>query len=302
MNVNITLPKEASLIIDELYKIDKEAFIVGGCVRDSLLGLKPKDWDITTNASPQLVKETFEKQGLRVIETGIKHGTVTVIINEEPYEITTYRVEDEYIDNRRPSNVEYTDNLTEDLIRRDFTMNSMAYNTVIGLVDNFNGRKHLNERIIKCVGDGNERFSEDALRMMRAIRFSSQLDFHIDEHTLENIKINAILIKNISKERIKDELNKILLTDRPSKGIRKMVESGLMGYIIPEMMKCVGFDQKNKYHDKDVFEHILMVVDNCPKDLEIRLAALLHDIAKPDCFTEDDQGGISIDMNYLGQN
>ncbi len=291
MNVNITLPKEASLIIDELYKIDKEAFIVGGCVRDSLLGLKPKDWDITTNASPQLVKETFEKQGLRVIETGIKHGTVTVIINEEPYEITTYRVEDEYIDNRRPSNVEYTDNLTEDLIRRDFTMNSMAYNTVIGLVDNFNGRKHLNERIIKCVGDGNERFSEDALRMMRAIRFSSQLDFHIDEHTLENIKINAILIKNISKERIKDELNKILLTDRPSKGIRKMVESGLMGYIIPEMMKCVGFDQKNKYHDKDVFEHILMVVDNCPKDLEIRLAALLHDIAKPDCFTEDDQGG-----------
>ena len=243
MNVNITMPKEAELIIDELYNIGKEGFVVGGCVRDSLLGLKPKDWDITTNASPQLVKDTFEKLGFRVIETGIKHGTVTVIINDEPFEITTYRIEGEYIDNRRPSNVEYTDSLREDLIRRDFTINAMAYNTVIGLVDPFNGREHLNEKIIKCVGDGNERFSEDALRMMRAIRFSSQLDFQIDQRTLENIKKNDILIKNISNERIKDELNKILLSDRPSKGVRKMVEAGVMGYIIPEMMKCVGFDQ-----------------------------------------------------------
>ena len=291
MNVNITMPKEAELIIDELYNIGKEGFVVGGCVRDSLLGLKPNDWDITTNASPQLVKDIFERQGFRVIETGIKHGTVTVIINEEPFEITTYRIEGEYIDNRRPSNVEYTDSLREDLIRRDFTINAMAYNTDIGLIDHFDGREHLKEKIIKCVGDGNKRFSEDALRVMRAIRFSSQLDFQIDEYTLDNIKKNAILIKNISKERIKDELNKILLSERPSKGIRLMVESGVMGYIIPEMMKCVGFDQKNKYHNKDVFEHILMVIENCPKDLEIRLAALFHDIAKPDCFTEDDKGG-----------
>ncbi|WBW97512.1 CCA tRNA nucleotidyltransferase [Oceanirhabdus sp. W0125-5] len=291
MKASIIIPKDAALIIDELYNIGKEGFVVGGCVRDSLLGLKPKDWDITTSASPQLVKETFEKLGFRVIETGIKHGTVTVMVNKEPFEITTYRIEGEYIDNRRPSNVEYTDSLKEDLIRRDFTINAMAYNSVVGLVDHFNGREHLNEKVIKCVGDASKRFSEDALRMMRAIRFSSQLNFQINESTFEKIKENANLISNISNERIKDELNKILLSENPSQGVRKMVEAGVMVHIIPEIMKCVGFDQKNKYHDKDVFEHILTVLDNCPKDLEIRLAALFHDIAKPDCYTEDIKGG-----------
>jgi tRNA nucleotidyltransferase (CCA-adding enzyme) len=290
VEMNIKLPLEVELIIDKLYKNGYEGFAVGGCIRDSILGLEPKDWDITTSSTPDQTKELFNSLGYKVIETGIQHGTVTIIINKMPYEITTYRVEGDYIDNRRPSKVYYTSKLEEDLKRRDFTINTFAYNYKVGLVDCFNGIKDLNCKKIKAVGDGNERFQEDALRMLRAIRFSSQLDFSIDDYTEEAIINNSKLLKNISIERIREEFKKILISDIPSKGIRKLIELNLMEYIIPELIELVDFNQRSKYHDKDIFNHVMEALDNTNNDFNLRLATLLHDIGKPNTFTIDNSG------------
>lgn len=290
MESNIKLPLEVELIINTLYKNGFEGFAVGGCIRDSLLGLEPKDWDITTNSTPDKTKELFNSLGYSVIETGIQHGTVTVIINKNPYEITTYRIEGEYLDNRKPSKVYYTKSLEEDLKRRDFTINTFAYNDKLGLIDCFNGIEDLKNKKIKTVGNGDERFQEDALRMLRAIRFSSQLDFIIDDSTEEAIINNSRLLKNISIERIREEFKKILISNMPSKGIIKLVELNLMEYIIPELLKLINFDQRSKYHDKDIFNHVMVALDNTDNDLNLRLAALLHDIGKPDTFTIDNKG------------
>lgn len=282
----MNLTEDVRLIIDLLYKNNFEAFVVGGSVRDYLLGKEPKDYDITTNALPNDIIKIFHK----TVPTGIQHGTVTVIFNDIPYEITTYRIDGEYTDNRRPDDVIFVSNLKEDLSRRDFTINAMAYNHKEGLKDFFNGREDLNNKIIRCVGEPNRRFNEDALRILRAIRFSSQLNFSIEPKTFEAIKKNKNLLKNISIERVREELSKILLSEYPSKGLRLLAQTEILNQIIPEIIPTIDFDQKTPYHNKDVFEHTLSVVENCTPVLHVRLAALFHDIAKPQCFFTDEKG------------
>lgn len=283
--MKINIPKEVEMILNTLYKNGYDGFVVGGCVRDSLLNRIPKDWDITTNAKPDKVMCIFEE--FKVIPTGLKHGTVTIIIDNKHFEVTTYRIEGNYSDNRRPDNVEFTDNLLKDLSRRDFTINSMAYNNNKGLIDPFMGLIDLSERKIRCVGDPNTRFNEDALRMLRAVRFSSQLGFEIESMTKESIKKNSSLLRNVSMERINVEFNKILLSEVPSKGIENLIVTDLINYIMPELKNTIGFDQHNPHHDKDVFHHTMAVLDSTESDLILRLAALLHDIGKPHSFTID---------------
>ncbi|WP_024614062.1 CCA tRNA nucleotidyltransferase [Clostridium sp. Ade.TY] len=278
------VPKNAQYIIDTFYKNNYEAFLVGGCIRDMLLKKEPKDFDIATSAIPSITESLFSK----TIPTGIKHGTITVIIDNEPFEITTYRTEGTYKDNRRPDEVLFVTNIEDDLSRRDFTINAFAYNPKEGLKDYFNGIDDLSNKIIRTVGNSNTRFQEDALRMLRAIRFSAQLNFEIEKNTFESIKLNKELIKNVSIERIRDELCKLLVSDNPRKGLINLKNSGILDLILPELIPCVGFDQKNKYHFEDVFNHTISVIEKCPKNITVRLAALFHDIGKPECFFIDE--------------
>lgn len=284
--MKIEIPRRVKFIIDELEKKGYEAYAVGGCVRDIFLDRTPNDWDITTNALPEAIMSVFRK----TIPTGIKHGTITVLVEEEPFEVTTYRIDGEYSDNRHPDSVIFTSNIEEDLSRRDFTINAMAYSYTNGLVDPFNGTADLNKGLIRTVGNPDHRFNEDALRMIRALRFSCQLDFDIDKTTFNSIKLNCDLIKNVSIERIRDEFSKIMLSKKPSLGIENLRISGLLQYFLPEVLPMVGLDQKNPHHDKDVYRHTLVVVDNTEPNLIQRLAALLHDIAKPVTFTIDAEG------------
>lgn len=281
----LNIPDGAKIVIKQLQNRGYEAYLVGGCVRDSLLEKEPKDYDITTSATPDQVIELFEK----VVPTGIKHGTVTVIENEESIEVTTFRKDGSYSDGRRPDEVFYSDNIEEDLKRRDFTMNAIAFDGV-NYVDRHFGISDIENKIVRAVGSPNKRFKEDALRMLRAVRFACQLDFAIQTPTYYAIKDNAHLIRQVSNERVRDELVKILMSDNPSMGIRMLADSGLLQHIIPELDKCVGFNQQNPHHDKDVFNHILAVVEATPAILEVRLSALFHDIAKPETFTVDEQG------------
>lgn len=284
--MQINIPPKVEYILQQLNNNGYEAFIVGGCVRDSLLNREIHDWDITTNATPIQVKSIFEK----TIDTGIQHGTVTVMIDKEGFEVTTYRIDGNYSDNRRPDSVTFSTSLKEDLIRRDFTINAMTYNKNKGLIDYFNGLEDIKKQIIKCVGNPIDRFNEDALRMLRAIRFASQLEFSIDLNTFNAITILKNNIKNVSIERIREELFKILLSNKPSCGLRLLYNSGLLSIILPELSNCYGFNQRNIHHNKDVFEHILSVVDNIPNKLDLRWSALLHDIAKSLCFELDKDG------------
>lgn len=289
--IKISIPNEVKYILNTLQEEGCEAYIVGGCVRDSIIGRSPMDWDVTTSALPEKVINIFRNRKIKVIETGLKHGTVTVIINNISYEITTFRIDNEYLDNRHPKEVTFTSSIKQDLSRRDFTINAMAYNESTGILDYFNGLGDINDKIIRCVGNADERFNEDALRMLRAVRFSCQLNFSLEPiELLSNIKRNSHLIKNISNERVRDEICKILLCIRPSGGIINLYRSNLLSYIIPELIPCVDFDQRNIHHDKDVFRHTLSVVDNTPVEINVRLAALFHDIGKVHCFTIDDNG------------
>lgn len=263
------LPDDVKYLLDKFYDNGYESFIVGGCVRDSLLNITPKDYDITTNALPNTILELFPK----TIPTGINHGTITVIINNTPYEITTYRVDGDYIDNRRPKDVKFVTNIQEDLARRDFTINALAYSPYLGFKDFFNGEIDLKNKIIKCVGNPNKRFTEDALRILRAIRFSCQLDFNIDSDTMESIKINYKLIPNISIERIRDEFSKILMSDLPSKGLSLLRDLGILNLFLPEFcdLKEINFyDIYDDLHDN------YKVLDMLPKKLHIRLAGLFY--------------------------
>ena len=226
--MKINLPSKVKYIIDKIYENNYEAYIVGGCVRDTILGIEPNDYDITTNAMPKVIMEIFKE--FRCIETGIEHGTVSVVIDEDIYEITTYRIEGEYKDHRRPENVDFTNKLDEDLKRRDFTINSMAYNEKEGLIDLFGGKVDLENKIIKTVGNPYDRFNEDGLRMIRAIRFSSKLDFKIESNTLLAIYDNAQIIKNISLERITDEFNKTILSNKPE-NIIYLFKTQLLNYL-----------------------------------------------------------------------
>ncbi|MGV3025331.1 CCA tRNA nucleotidyltransferase [Clostridium thermobutyricum] len=284
--MNFNIPAKVQFIIDTFYNNGFEAFLVGGCIRDYLLNKTPKDYDIATSAPPDQTISLFEK----TIPTGLQHGTVTVVIENENFEVTTYRTESEYIDNRHPEKVEFVKNIKEDLSRRDFTINAFAYNHKKGLLDFFEGKSDLKNKIIRAVGNSDIRFNEDALRMLRAIRFSSQLDFDIAKDTLSNIEKNNLLINNISFERIRDEISKILISNNPRKGLILLKNTGLLTNIIPEFKDTFGFDQKNPHHFEDVFEHSLSVVEKTPSILTVRLSALLHDIGKPSCFHLDEKG------------
>ena len=284
--MKIPLPAHIRFIIEKFYSNGYEAYAVGGCVRNGILNLPAKDYDITTSAEPAQIKELFSD--FRCIETGIKHGTVTVIVDNISVEITTYRTECGYSDNRHPDNVNFTKNLDEDLIRRDFTVNAMAYNEQRGLVDNHNGVKDLKDGMIRCVGDADARFNEDALRIMRAIRFASEYGFKIEENTSKAIRNNYKLLENVSMERISAELNKMIVGKAAGKLLVQYKE--VFGYIIPELVPSFGMNQDNPHHDKNVWEHICAVVDNCEPMLDLRLASLFHDIGKPYCKTIDQKG------------
>lgn len=276
---------EVLYVLKHLKRLGYESYLVGGCVRDLCLWTDPKDWDLTTNATPDQVMSIFD----HTIPTGIEHGTVTVLMNGVPVEVTTFRSDGDYSDNRRPDSVKFGVTIEEDVSRRDFTINGLLYdgNKVI---DFYSGLEDLKKRIIRSIGNAGDRYREDALRMMRAIRFSSQLGFEIESDTFQQIKVWGTRILNVSQERIRDELVKILLSNNPTEGIILLKEAGLLLSILPELQKCVGFDQQNYHHRKNVFEHILKVLDATPKGLNIRLAALLHDIAKPVTFSRGEDG------------
>lgn len=282
------IPDYVDNVLNRLNKFGYEAFIVGGSVRDLILGKEPADFDITTNAKPDEIEEIFREYKTLLI--GKEYGTVVIVQDEGNIEVTTYRLEAEYIDGRKPSKVYFSNDIQEDLSRRDFTINAMAYNKTDGLIDLFNGRADLENKIVRTVGNPIERFKEDHLRILRAIRFATQLGFYIEENTYDSCGKLSKSLKNISIERIREELFKILLSERPSYGIRLINELDILKIIIPELVDTVGFDQHNPHHERDVFEHILCVVDNTPPILEIRLAALFHDIGKPHTFTIDEKG------------
>lgn len=275
--MNIRMPKEVKNIIDTFYTNNYEAFMVGGCVRDCLLGLEPKDYDITTSAPPNITESLFEK----TIPTGLEHGTITVVLNNENFEVTTYRTEGKYLNNRKPEWVKFVSNIKEDLSRRDFTINAFAYNQQSGLIDFFDGMKDLNSNIIRAVGNPSTRFEEDALRMLRAIRFSCQLGFEIDNDTYNAICANKDLIKNISIERVRDEICKILVSKFPSKGFRLLESTGILALILPEINSLSGYTPLCNNHNNNVFIHTLKVLDNTSSnDLVLRLSALFHDVGK----------------------
>lgn len=280
------LNKSIKYILKKINNHGYEAYVVGGAVRNYLLGKDIADFDVTTNALPDYIEKLFEK----TIPTGKKFGTITVLHDNNSYEITTFRSDGVYSDGRRPDSVSFSNELKEDLKRRDFTINAMCMDYDENIIDYFGGKEDLKNNIIKCIGNPDERFNEDALRMIRAVRFMTQLRFTIDEETRLSIIKNSHFIKAISIERIHDELNKILLSEKPSRGIRMLVNTGLMDYIIPEYLNTVGFNQHNPYHDKDVFEHVMEVLDNIEPKLNLRLAAFFHDISKPECFTQDENG------------
>ncbi len=288
MKFKANMPAPVEFILQELNRCGYEAYIVGGCVRDRFLGNDPHDWDICTSATPDKIMEVFPYE--KIIPTGLKHGTVTILINDDPYEVTTYRIDGKYTDSRRPDNVYFTDSLVEDLQRRDFTINAMAYSPVSGIIDPFNGQKDLLDGLLRCVGNPDDRFKEDALRILRAMRFAVKYDLTIEQKTLKAMTMNKERLSEISKERITSELDKMLSSGKSIKGIFTLC-SDIISYILPEMKCCIGFDQHNKYHHHTVYEHILSVVDYCETDdFIIKMAALLHDIGKPATYTEDDRG------------
>ncbi|MCC8042401.1 MAG: HD domain-containing protein [Oscillospiraceae bacterium] len=284
--MEIIIPRNISIVLERLEAKGFDAFIVGGCVRDSILGIAPSDYDVTTNASPEQVISCFD--GFRVIETGLKHGTVTVVSDGSNVEITTYRIDGEYLDHRKPEAVTFTTSLDDDLSRRDFTINAMAYSPKTGLVDKFGGQRDLWEKCIRCVGDPQKRFNEDALRILRALRFSAVLDFSVDPQTAAAVHENKGLLADISAERIRNELTKLICGASPA---RVMLEyADVFSFIIPEAAPCIGFNQHSKYHVYDVWEHTAYAVELSTNDPVVRLALLFHDIEKPSCYITDENG------------
>ena len=293
--MKINMPDNANRIIHTLQDAGYEAYIVGGCVRDAVLSKEPDDWDITTSAKPMEVKALFN----RTIDTGLQHGTVTVMFGKEGYEVTTYRVDGKYEDHRRPNSVTFTTSLIEDMKRRDFTINAMAYNDDEGIVDNFHGVEDLEAHIIRCVGEPSERFNEDALRILRAIRFSAQLNFEIDESTKAAIENQAKYLRDISAERIQVELTKLLMADHPERLITAY-ELGVTKIVLPEFDKMMETPQINKHHAYNVGEHTIRVVKGVPGDKVLRWAALLHDVAKPATKTNDGEWDHFYGHNEVG--
>ncbi|MBQ8884379.1 MAG: CCA tRNA nucleotidyltransferase [Oscillospiraceae bacterium] len=282
----MNLPSYVKTAIEYLNKAGFEAYAVGGCVRDSLLLKNPDDWDLCTSAEPMEICEVFK--GFHVIETGLKHGTVTVRIEHNSIEITTFRTDGEYVDHRRPEKVLFVKNLKEDLSRRDFTINALCYNENCGIVDLFNGKNDLENKIIRCVGNAEKRFEEDALRILRALRFSSCLGFEIEEETSKAIFNKMHLLKEISGERIRVELLKMLC----GKGVENVLLKyrDVLAVIIPEIKATFDFKQNNPHHCYDVYTHIVKAVSQVKGDGNIKMVMLLHDIGKPETVSVDEKG------------
>lgn len=283
--MQIQLPAKVHNIIDTLEAAGYEAYAVGGCVRDSILGREPDDWDITTSARPEEIKRLFS----RTIDTGIRHGTVTVMLDKEGFEVTTFRIDGDYEDGRHPNNVTFTASLEEDLRRRDFTINAMAYNEIRGLADLYGGLADIEAGVIRCVGDARERFTEDALRMMRAVRFSAQLGYRIDADTQAAITALAPNLQKISAERIQTELVKLVVSPHPDY-LRIAYETGITAQILPEFDLCMETPQNNPHHCYTVGEHILHSMLAIEADKVLRLSMLFHDIGKPQTLTVDEEG------------
>lgn len=283
--MNVTIPSKVERILHILEENGYEAYAVGGCVRDSILGRTPDDWDITTSAKPEQVKALFH----RTVDTGLQHGTVTVLMEKEGFEVTTYRVDGEYEDGRHPREVIFTASLEEDLKRRDFTINAMAYNPSGGIVDLFCGMEDLRNGIIRCVGDPIERFTEDALRILRAVRFSAQLGFCIEEETRNALKALAPNLKHVSAERIQVELLKLLVSPHPER-LRVAYEAGITREFLPEWDACMETAQNTPHHCYTVGEHTLAGLMHIRADKVLRLTMLLHDIGKPAVKKTDETG------------
>lgn len=279
-----SLPDDVCKILDEISGCGYEAYIVGGCVRDLLQDIPPNDYDICTSATPQQVMEIFS--GDRIIETGIKHGTVTLVRNSQHYEITTFRIDGEYTDHRRPDNAIFVTDLKLDLSRRDFTMNSLAYNHRHGVIDYFGGVSDIENKVIRAVGDPKLRFEEDELRILRGLRFMATTGFNIEEKTkAEIVKYKKL---DVAMERIQVEFTKLLMGDFAHVVLEEYKE--IVGIFIPEILPCVDFNQHNPYHIYDVYRHSLKAVECSCKDAEVRFSMLLHDLGKPECYTIDENG------------
>lgn len=277
----LTLPPQVHTALDRLAAAGWDAYVVGGAVRDALRGCAAGDWDITTNAEPAQVERIFA--GERLIETGLKHGTVTVLLGGLPLEITTYRVDGDYTDHRRPDAVRFTRSLREDLLRRDFTMNALAYNPRTGLVDICGGAEDIARGIVRCVGEPDRRFQEDGLRILRALRFASVLGFQIAPETAAAIHRNAALLQYLAAERVRSELTKLLCGQNVGAVLREFAD--VPAVPIPELRPMFGFEQHNPHHDRDVWQHTAAVVEHIPPEPVLRWAALLHDVGKPPCFS-----------------
>lgn len=278
---NATIPQAAINTIRTLKGKGYQAFLVGGCVRDLLLGSHPNEWDIATSAEPEEVSKSFEK----VIPTGLEYGTVTVLLPDGQYEVTTFRSDEKYIDGRHPSNVRFTTDVYLDLSRRDFTINALAYDPIeTKLIDDHNGQEDLKHRLIRAIGDPLERLAEDGLRSIRACRLAAKLGFTIEEQTFSAISKTLSITQKVAPERIHDEIIKLLSAPKPSVGFDLMAKSGLLKIILPELEACRGVEQPPEFHKYDVYWHSLYACDAAPPDnVILRLAALLHDIEKPSC-------------------
>lgn len=292
--LNIAIP-------DSVYKLlsiletgnngEARAYIVGGCVRDKLLGITPKDWDVCTSLKPDEVKDILASNNISTYDTGIKHGTVTAHMSDMDIEITTFRIDGDYSDNRHPDSVEFANTLYEDLARRDFTINAMAVNKNGILYDPYNGLDDLKNRIIRCVGNPEARFTEDALRVLRALRFSTTKDMYIDDDTVKAMYKLKDSLTRLSSERLSSELCKMLgVQDTDMLYLNLINYHDILSVIIPDIKKCVYFNQNNKYHAYNVWAHTCAVVANTSSNIYVRLAALFHDIGKPDSYTEDSLG------------
>lgn len=297
------IPNDVKYILNILYSNGFEAFIVGGCVRDILLGKIPHDWDICTNAKPLETKKCFEN--FTIFDSGIKHGTISVVYNKEIYEITTYRIDGDYADNRHPKSVTFTNDILLDLSRRDFTINSMAYNEKVGLVDPFNGQSDIVNKKVCCVRNADERFSEDALRIIRALRFAATYGFDIDEETAESIHRNKELLRNIAVERINIEFSKLICGCGAENIINDFRD--VIAVFIPELTAEFDFNQNNRHHNRDLWRHTTCSLNLIEDNIVLRTVMLLHDIGKPQCKTTDEEGechfighpAISADMSRV---
>ncbi|MCH5303912.1 MAG: HD domain-containing protein [Ruminococcus sp.] len=284
--MNLIIPENVRIILNTLKDNGYDAYVVGGCVRDAILGIEPKDWDITTSAKPDEIKECFKPY--HIISVGEQHGTIGVVINKKVYEVTTYRIDGDYSDNRHPESITFTDNLELDLSRRDFTVNAMAYNEDRGLVDPFNGERDLKFMALRCVGEPDKRFTEDALRILRALRFASVYNFSIESNTAISIIRNKKLLSNISEERISSELNGIVCGKYVNFVLRRYKD--IIAVFLPEIVSTFDFAQNTPHHNKTVWRHITASVSNIESDTLLRIVMLLHDIGKPLALRTDKKG------------